>query len=287
MNNWSFRIAGVSIRLESDRTLEVTEEFAPFLDETSPSQYRAVFHRVEELPAIPEDVVMEDSCHRVHPDGRGGFQRSFFDPPRDLSAYSLATYDYAGGLIDVPYLEKGSLCVSEMSNSFYHLGLEGIMIREDRLCFHAACVSTEHGGLLFAGPSGIGKSTQAQLWCDHRNGRLINGDRPILSLEKGAAVAWGSPYAGSSRCYRQENCPVCAVVLLRQAKACTIRRLKIAEAVRRVYAGLNVHSWDMFFVNKALDLTMELVSRVPVYELSCTPDEDAVKTLENALKEGE
>lgn len=287
MNAWSFRIAGVTIRLESDRVLDVTEEFAPFLEEIPEPRYRAVFHRVENLPSIPEEVMMEDSCHRVHPDGRGGFQRSFFDPPRDFDAYSLVTYDYAGGLIHVPYLEKGSLCVSELSNSFYHLGLEGIMIRENRLCFHAACVSTEQGGLLFAGPSGVGKSTQAQLWCDLRNSRLINGDRPIISLDHGEPVAWGSPYAGSSRCHRNESCPVRAIVLLQQAKTCSIRRLKTAEAVRRVYAGLNVHTWDRFFVTKALDLTMELVARVPVYELSCTPDEDAVTILENALKEGE
>lgn len=287
MNAWSFRIAGVTIRLESDQVLKVTEEFAPFLEDHPVSRYRGVFHRVDELPPIPGEVMMEDSCHRVHPDGRGGHQRSFFDPPRDLDAYSLVTYDYAGGMIDVPYLEKGSLCVSELSNSFYHLGLEEIMIREDRLCFHAACVSTEYGGLLFAGPSGIGKSTQAQLWCDHRNGRLINGDRPILSLEDGKPIAWGSPYAGSSRCYRNESCPIRAIVLLKQAESCSVRQLKAAEAARRIYAGLNVHTWDRLFVTKALDLTVELISRVPVYELSCTPDENAVTILENVLKEGE
>ncbi len=287
MNTWCFRIAGVPIRLESDRVLEVSEEFAPFLKETSQPRYRAVFHRVERLPSIPQEVIKEDSCHRVHPDGRGGFQRSFFDPPRDYEAYSLVTYDYDGGLIDVPYLEKGGKCVSELSGSFYHLGLEGLMIRENRLCFHAACVDTAHGGLLFAGPSGIGKSTQAKLWCDLRGGRLINGDRPILSIDHGVPLAWGSPYAGSSRCYRNESCPVRAIVLLQQAGTCAIRRLKTAEAVRRVYAGLNVHTWDRFFVTKALDLTMELIARVPVYELSCTPDEAAVTILENALKEGE
>lgn len=287
MNAWSFRIAGVEIRLESDRVLEVTEEFAPFLEEILAPRYRAVFHRVEELPSIPSEVTMEGCCHRIHPDGRGGHQRSFFDPPRDLEAYSLVTYDFASGSIDVPYLEKGSLCVSELSNCFYHLGLEEIMLREDRLCFHAACVSTEHGGLLFAGPSGIGKSTQAQLWCDHRNARLINGDRPILSLENGKIVAWGSPYAGSSRCYRNESCRVRAIVLLQQGTVCSIRKLERAEAARRVYAGMNVHTWDRSYAAKALDLTMDLVTQIPVYELSCTPDKDAVTILENVLKEGE
>lgn len=286
MSTYCLRIADITIRLESDLQLEVTEEFAPFLDDTEEPQYRAVFHRADNLPPIPEEVIFEEHCHRVHPDGKGGFQRSFFDAPRDLNAYSLVTYGYAEGVIDIPYLEKGSMCVSQMSNSFYHLGLEGIMIRENRLCFHAACVDTPLGGILFSGPSGIGKSTQAQLWCDHRGGRLVNGDRPILSLEGERVLAWGSPYAGSSRCYVNENCRVTAIVLLRQAPSCSLRRLGLAEAVRRIYAGLNVHTWDRFFVTRACDLVMEVASRVPVYELACTPYEEAVNFLENALKEG-
>ena len=286
MNAYALRIANIALRLESDQQLEVTEEFVPFLKDTEEPRYRAVFHRVDMLPCIPGETVFEEHCHRVHPDGKGGFLRSFFDAPRDLTPYSLVTYDYAGGIIDVPYLEKGSSCVSQMSNSFYHLGLEGIMIRENRLCFHAACVDTPLGGILFSGPSGIGKSTQADLWCRYRSGRLLNGDRPILSLEGKHVLAWGSPYAGSSKCYVNENCRVAAIVMLKQADGCSLRQLGIAEATRRVYAGLNIHTWDRFFVTKALDLTMGLVTRVPVYEFACTPDEDAVAFLENALKEG-
>lgn len=279
-------VAGVSIRIDHDQPLELTEEFAPFLHEQAQPRYRAVFRQVDSLPAIPGEAVFEDNCHRVHPDGKGGFCRSFFDAPRDLMPYSVVTYDYAAGIIDVPYLEKGRLCVSEMSNSFFHLGLEGIMIRENRLCFHASCVATDLGGILFSGPSGIGKSTQADLWCRLREGKLINGDRPILSVDGGEVLAWGSPYAGSSRCYVNGSCPVSAIVMLRQAPQCSLRRLSHGEAVRRIYAGLNVHRWDRGFINKACDLTVELAARLPVYELSCTPDEAAVVCLENALKEG-
>ena len=284
--SYDLSVAGVSIRVESDQPLKMSEEFLPFLCHEEKSRYKASFHCVKDLPQVPPKVVYEGNCHRVHPDGSGGYQRSFFDAPRDLTPYSLVTYDYASGHIDVPYLEKGRKCVSEMSNSFFHLGLEGIMIREDRLCFHAACVSTSLGGILFSGPSGIGKSTQAELWCQYRDGWLINGDRPILSLEGERVLAWGSPYAGSSKCYVNDSCQVAAIVMLKQAQECSLRRLGAAEAVRRIYAGLNVHTWDRSFVTKAFDLVMELALRVAVYELSCTPDEAAVQCLENALKEG-
>lgn len=286
MSTHTFRIAGVGIQLESDQELAVTEEFKPFLENGSDSCYRAVFHRVEAIPEIPRETVFLDHCCATHPDGKGGYLRSFFDAPRDLEPYSLVTYDFRTKVIDIPYLEKGSSCVSQMSNSFFHIGLEGILIHENRLSYHASCVDTPLGGILFAGPSGTGKSTQADLWRRHRGGRLINGDRPILSLDDKGVLAWGSPYAGSSRCYRNENCRVAAIVLLKQAPECCIRRLGLSEAVRRIFVGLNVHNWDRFFVTRACDLVVEVASKVPVYEFACTPDESAVDFLENALKEG-
>ena len=286
MHCYPFEIGGIGISLETDRGLEVTEEFAPFHRETVKPKYRALFHRVEEIPPVPGEIVSEELCCRTHPDGKGGFLRSFFNPPEDLEPYSLVSYDYAGGIIDVPYVERGSICVSRMANSFFHIGLEGILIREDRLSYHAACVDTPLGAILFAGPSGAGKSTQAGLWCKHRSGRLINGDRPILSLDGDKVLAWGSPYAGSSKCYVNENCRVSAIVLLKQAPVCGIRKLELPEAVRRIYAGLNVHTYDRFFLNRACDLVLEIAARVPVYEFACTADEAAVAFLENALKEG-
>ena len=286
MITYSLNISGVSISLETDRDLPVTKDFEPFLDDSVKPRYRAVFHCVESLPPIPEEVVAEEFCSRTHPDGKGGFVRSFFNPPRDLEPYSLITYDYANGIIDVPYLERGSVCVSGMANSFYHIGLEGILIRENRLSFHAACVDTPLGGVLFAGPSGIGKSTQAGLWCRYGGGMLINGARPILSVDAGKVLAWGSPYAGSSKCYVNDNCQVAAIVMLKQAPKCCIRKLRGPEAVRRMIVGLNMHTYDRYFVSRACDLAMAIATGVPVYEFACTPDKAAVTFLEKALREG-
>ena len=56
-------------------------------------------------------------------------------------------------------------------------------------------------------------------------------------------------------------------------------------AFRRIYAGLTMYSWDRFFVERAVDLAMELSSSVPCYELACLPDVSAVECLEGRLKE--
>lgn len=274
----SLSIAGVPIQMELEQPVPMTDAFRPFLTQEEPV-YTGRFRQVPELGAIDSRCLFTGNCFRVHPDG----VRSFFDAPRDLTAYAAARTDLESGTVEVRYLEKGAHCVSQMDNSFFHLGFEGLLIRQDRVCFHAACIRTNQGGILFSGPSGIGKSTQARLWCQHRGAELINGDRPILQRTSGGFLAWGSPYAGSSRCFVNDSVPVRAVVFLAQEPENRIRRLKTADAFRRIYGQLTMYSWDPFFVERACDLAQALAEQVPCWELGCVPDETAVALLEESL----
>lgn len=276
-------ISGLSISMQSFLPWEQEAAFVPFVKESASPDFQVVFREAERLPEIPGAVVHEDECYRVHPDGKGGYLRSFFDAPRDLTPYAVAEYNYESGQILVDCLPKGARCVSQLHNSFFHIGFEALLISHRRLCFHAACVDTPLGGILFSGPSGIGKSTQAGLWCACRGAKQINGDRPILSRESTGWRAWGSPYAGSSGCHINESCTVSAIVVLQQGDHCALRPMNPSEAFRAVWSGLTVHSWDKKFVEQALDLTEDLIGTVPVYRLTCTPDENAVVCLEEAL----
>lgn len=277
-------VAGISIQLETDHALTVEDSFEPFLIGETEPDFLAQFRRVESLPRITNEVMAVERCYRVHPDGKGGYLRSFFEDPKDVFPYAVAAQEGSHGDIRVDYLKEGEHCLGEVHNCFFHMDFEAMLIHRQRMCFHAACVQAGFGGILFSGQSGIGKSTQAELWCRHRGAKQINGDRPILSKTDSGWLAWGSPYAGSSRCHVNESCPVTAIVMLRQAKECSLRRLGAREAFRAIWSGLTVHSWDGKFVETACDLAMELISAVPVVELSCTPDEQAVDYLEQGLR---
>ena len=277
-------IAGISISLESVLPWNEESAFLPFVKASTNPDFQVQFCRTHVLPEIPGAVIHEGECYRVHPDGKGGYLRSFFDAPRDDTPYAVAEYDYESGRIRVEYLPKGARCVSQLHNSFFHIGFEAMLISRQRLCFHAACVDTPLGGILFSGPSGIGKSTQADLWCACRGAKQINGDRPILSKEDSGWRAWGSPYAGSSGCHVNESCRVSVIVMLQQGDHCAVHRMNPSEAFRAVWSGLTVHSWDKPFVERAFDLTADLIKNVPVYRFTCTPDENAVRFLEEELR---
>lgn len=140
---------------------------------------------------------------------------------------------------------------------------------------------------MFSGPSGIGKSTQGRLWRTHRNAREINGDRAILWRKDAEWTAYGSPYAGSSECYVNASVPVRGIVMLEQAEDNRIRRLGRAEAFRRIFTELTVPVWDADCTQRACELAEQLAAEVPVYELACTPDIEAVELLAETLQKEE
>ena len=281
--NWSsFQIADISVCLKTEMRLADEKSFLPFVCDRADG-YRVLFRKVDALLEVPDEVIYQNEYYRVHPDGKGGYIRSFFDQPRGMQPYAVAVYDFANRQITVDYLEAGARCVSEISNSFAHIAWEALLMHENRMMLHSACVETPFGGLLFTGVSGAGKSTQAALWCEHGGGRLINGDRTILHKEENGWMGYGSPYAGSSKCYVNEGIGVRAIVAVKKADKNEVRRLSLKEAFRTVYSGLTVNTWDREFVSKACDFALAIVSEVLVYELSCTPDRNAVEALQAAL----
>lgn len=276
-------ISGMVFALESAQPLLKNDCFAPFLVENHPPDIRITFREVSALPPVPKHLLYSQMCLCMGKDGEGKIRSWFRESPKDSEFYACSRGDIAAGWVQVDYLPTHRQCVSELRNCFFHIGLESILLHHDRLCLHASFVQTHLGGILFSGISGIGKSTQAELWCRYRNARQINGDRPILSREGENWLAWGSPYAGSSNCHVNEGHPIRAICLLEQAPECALRRLTPAQAFRGLWPGLTVHDFDPEFVEKTSNLAIDLVTKIPVYHFACTPEEEAVAFLEQEL----
>ena len=67
------------------------------------------------------------------------------------------------------------------------------MLAKDAMVLHCSVLKVKSGVILFSGPSGIGKSTQAGLWTKYRKARVINGDRTLLKKENGRWMSLGWP----------------------------------------------------------------------------------------------
>ena len=165
------------------------------------------------------------------------------------------------------------------------MALEHLVIQRGGVLFHSSYIGIDGKAVLFTAPSQTGKSTQAELWRKHRGAEILNGDRSAVRIEDGKAVVSGIPFAGSSAYCKNRTLPLAAVVYLAQAPETTIRKLRGAEAFRRIWEGCSVNTWDKDDVTLASGTVMQVAASVPVYYLACTPDESAVTALERMLRE--
>ena len=137
--------------------------------------------------------------------------------------------------------------------------------------------------LLFSAPSGTGKSTQADLWEKTAGGEVVNGDRTLLRKKDGVWHAYGCPMCGTSGIHKQGCEPIHAIVMLSQGKENTVKRLTPGEAFQRIYPEVTVPRWNRELVLRAMELLDDVMARVPIYALSCTPDERAVTALRGVI----
>ena len=164
------------------------------------------------------------------------------------------------------------------------LDLPHMLIEKNGFILHASFIEHEGRAILFTAPSETGKSTQAQLWCDHRGAELVNGDRAAVRVIDGKIYACGVPFAGSSRIRKNRILPLTAIVYLSQAPENTITKLRGFRAFRSVWEGITLNTWDRDDVEKATQTLSTVLSGIPVYHLACTPDVRAVELLKQTLE---
>ena len=148
---------------------------------------------------------------------------------------------------------------------------------------HSALIETNGSGLMFLGPSGIGKTTQAELWNRYRNALIINGDIVFVQETPDAFLGWGTPWHGSSPYCENTSVPLKAMIVLKQSPENSIRELTGFEKVTAVSNNVFYPRWLENGMELCLETLDHLLSGIPVYELSCRPDEEAVKLTEETI----
>lgn len=207
----------------------------------------------------------------------------FIDREESSSAKCCIQYDLnEPGFYRLILKKKAGLSVDSIVKS---IGIEYLLAQRNRVILHSSYILYKGKGIVFTAPSGTGKSTQADLWKQNReNVEIINGDRSVLSCDGNTPAVHGIPFCGSSGISWNRTAPLQAIVILRQSKGNTIRRLYGAEAVKMIYSECSVSLWDRDCMQNILQVLISITEAVPVFLLACLPDRSAVELLEHALK---
>lgn len=274
-----YNIAGVRIGIEEVQGIPRMINFAPFEAEAGPVdiQYHVRPFPAGTQPAPPLEamtLVSQDFVNQLYLDEGHGriFKRIAMvegDPrvmwfEQTLGQWSEATV----------YVPDDWLDFIGFSNAF---SLEKTLLPFGALMLHCALIEQEGRGIAFSAPSQTGKSTQANLWEKHRDATIVNGDRAILRNEGGVIYAYGSPYAGSSDLFMDVRVPLKAIVMLEQAKANTIRPIPQDEALGLFIEQSSLPVWEPTLFEMGMETLEAILTGVPMYLLSCLPDEGAVE----------
>lgn len=156
-------------------------------------------------------------------------------------------------------------------------------VQRHMIQIHSSMIEYSGNGLLFLGPSGIGKTTMAELWNKYRGALIINGDMNFVQETDECFLGWGTPWHGSSPYCENTSVPIKALIVLKQAPENSIRELKDFEKVQLVSNNIIYPTWLENGMELCLETLNHLLSALPVYELSCRPDEEAVRLTEEAV----
>ena len=156
-------------------------------------------------------------------------------------------------------------------------------VQEHIIYLHSSLIEFQGRGLMFLGPSGIGKTTQAELWNRYRDALIINGDVVFVQETQDSFLGWGTPWHGSSPYCENTSVPVHTMIVLKQAQENSIRELTGFEKVTAVSNNVFYPRWLENGMELCLETLDHLLTQIPVYELSCRPDEDAVRLTEETV----
>ncbi|MCI5648533.1 MAG: hypothetical protein MR332_03730 [Fusicatenibacter sp.] len=287
-----FRIGDFFFELSYPTELTVPPHFRLFQVSTSEglshADYCYTITCAPQLPQLdwPVTARREDLCVMRSPVSRD-------DPAAALEGrligvkgtpgYYASYREHSGQEAEITLLQDrlGSLNFDPVFTSL--LALEKRMLQQNSLILHCSHLQYQGQGILFSGPSGIGKSTQARLWETYRGAKTLNGDRALLRLIHGKWFACGWPVCGSSEICHTGDSPIHAVVILQQGKENHIRKLSPLQAFTQLYSQITLNGWDYEAVQHGTELLEKFITSVPVYQLTCTISEDAVFCLENVI----
>ncbi len=154
---------------------------------------------------------------------------------------------------------------------------------EKTMLIHASHIDYNGKGILFIGQSGIGKTTQAELWEKYRGAKIVNGDKAFVRITDKGIYAYGTPWKGSSIYCLNEKSKIKAIVVLSQSDNNSIRRLSQIEATQMFLPHVFMPRWDEQCVSDMLETFDKVINDISVWHLTCRPDEEAVAITKKAI----
>ena len=169
--------------------------------------------------------------------------------------------------------------VKNIISPLFQVLTECKLLQKGYAALHAATVELNGIAYAFTGPSGIGKSSRAERWCELLSAEWISGDR--IAIDPYKQLACGVPWDGKEQIYRNVNCPIGAILSVKRSGKTQLIEMTMPEKIKLLCEQCFLPMWDTELLSTALQSIKCLAERVPIYELACDiTDESTYKSYE-------
>ena len=272
-----YTFGGATLCLTGEAPWQPSDICQPFRVEGGPAGHTIHVTVGGDLPRPPEGAAHQHTLYRWREGER-------FCLLQDYSARHMAYAVQEGGVTELR-LSEGYRETLSARTILESAGLFDLLADFGMLILHSAYIVTREGeGILFSGPSGTGKSTQAELWRQYAGAQVVNGDRSLVRPADG--TVHGILFSGTSGISRNISAPLRAIVLPVQAAEDRVYPLRPQERFVRLLNQCAYYPWAADSAGRMTELAARLVNAVPVYGMDCRKDESAVRALQDYLRRG-
>lgn len=278
-----YNIAGLKVRINSDDIIM----FRPL---------KSFFEESQDNAEVDLDIVVKPSKKISQPEGQLIIDEDIKWASNDGSYYSNSIFVYDKNTksllskAEVNHDWSKAEITYLKSNAFAKIGVAGYLcdilyrnrvLFKQRVVLNAAAVSWNGQGLVFVAPSG-GKTAHALLWVEYMDAQILSDDRPVITIMDDNLDVYGTPWS-KKRLFSTGSSPVKAIVILEKSLENKINQLPIKAAVPQVMARCFLPYYDRDIMNLGFNNIEKILTSVPVYQLKCSPDHDAVALLHRVL----
>lgn len=277
----SYNFGNVRIAIHADIDYEDGVQLSPFFNDSKEKETVCEFKKSSRLELPKGKKIFESSNVNIW-ETKSGLVKTYSIPLRKEP--SAVITETANGYRCV-YDEKQEEYFSFGVNLMNAIGLERIAFDYQMFILHCSYIEYEGEAILFAGTSGVGKSTRADMWNKEFGTEIINGDKAGLFLENGRLMACGLPVAGSSNVFINRSLPVRAIVILKKSVENSTRMANMSEAIHEIYYNMIINEWNSSFCTAAIDFAVETLKHTNIYISECNLDVSSVMEQLDRLSE--
>lgn len=283
--NKSLIFGGIVFHFLSNKDFCISNSLAQFINDEQREESLDIYISDEwEKVSLPKsNYIGQDAINNYYIENNLNYCVSRGGPKGFISC---TIYDNSYNKFVCYMNEKPFMCpIKDLSSIIRLLPINDIFLHYRTLFLHSSQIAYKGKGIIFTGPSGIGKTTQAKLWEEYCNADIICNDRTLINKVDEKWETYGFPIDGSSPVRSNEVNELGAIVLLQQSQDNHIEKISIGKCISLLYSQLVINGWNKDSRELASNLLIELVNDIPVYYYSCKADNSAAMYLRDRLVE--